>query len=38
MLKATKIKIVEFANSLDQDEVDHDEPPHSDLLCLCFCV
>ena len=28
--------IVERANSVDQDEVAHDEPPHLDLLCLQF--
>ena len=24
----------EFANSIDLDEVAHDEPPHLDLYCL----
>ena len=28
------MKIAEFANSLDHDEVAHDEPPHLDLHCL----
>ena len=27
-------KIAEFANSVDLDEVAHDEPPHLDLHCL----
>ena len=29
-----KLKIVEFANRVDPDEVAHDEPPHLDLHCL----
>ena len=29
-----KMKILEFANSIDPDEVAHDEPPHLDLHCL----
>ena len=33
-LKVPKIKIVEFAYSLDSDEVAHDEPPHLDLGCF----
>ena len=28
------MKIVEFANSVDLDEVAHNEPPHLDLHCL----
>ena len=28
------MKIVEFANSVDSDEVAHYEPPHLDLHCL----
>ena len=28
------MKIVEFANSLDLDEVAHNEPPHLDLRYL----
>ena len=28
------MKIAEFANSVDLDEVAHDEPPHVDLHCL----
>ena len=28
------MKIVEFANSVDPDEVAHHEPPHLDLCCL----
>ena len=27
-------KIVEFANSVDPDEVAHNEPPHLDLYCF----
>ena len=27
-------KRVEFANSIDPDEVTHNEPPHLDLNCL----
>ena len=27
-------EIAEFANSVDLDEVAHDEPPHLDLHCL----
>ena len=27
-------KIDKFANSVDLDEVTHDEPPHLDLHCL----
>ena len=27
-------KVVDFANSIDPDEVAHDEPPHLDLHCL----
>ena len=34
------MQIVEFANSVDLDEVAHNEPPHLDLHCLlcslCF--
>ena len=26
--------VVEFANSIDPDEVAHDEPPHLNLHCL----
>ena len=33
-LKVPKTRIVEFANSVDPDEVAHDEPPHLDLHCL----
>ena len=28
------LQIAEFANSIDLDEVAHDEPPHLDLYCL----
>ena len=27
-------KVTEFANSIDPDEVAHNEPPHLDLDCL----
>ena len=27
------MKMVEFANSIDQDEVAHNEPPHLGLHC-----
>ena len=30
------MKIAEFANSVDLDEVVHDEPPHLDLYCLPY--
>ena len=29
-----QMQIAEFANSVDLDEVAHDEPPHLDLHCL----
>ena len=32
ILKSLKMKA--FANSIDADEVAHNEPPHSDLCCL----
>ena len=32
-LKFLKMKMVEFANSVDQDEVAQNEPPHLDLPC-----
>ena len=28
------MKTAEFTNSVDPDEVAHDEPPHQDLDCL----
>ena len=28
------MKIAEFANIIDPDEVTHNEPPHQDLHCL----
>ena len=31
-------KISEFANSVDLDEVAHNEPPHLDLHCLLPCI
>ena len=31
-------KIAEFANSVDLDEVAHNEPPHQDLRCLSFSL
>ena len=33
-LKALGMNTVEIANSLDLDEVAHNEPPHLDLQCL----
>ena len=33
-LKVPGTKIAEFANSVDLDEVAHNEPPHLDLHCL----
>ena len=33
-LDASKMKIVEFANRVDPDEVAHNEPRHLDQLCL----
>ena len=29
-----EMKIAEFSNSIDPDEVAHKEPPHLDLQCL----
>ena len=37
-MSSAEMKIVEFANSIDPDEVAHGEPPHMDLLCLPFCL
>ena len=34
ILKAQETKIVDFANSIDQDEAAHNELPHLDLHCL----
>ena len=34
----TETKISEFADSVDLDEVAHDEPPHQDLCCLPSCL
>ena len=33
-LNALKMRIVDFANSIDLDEGAHYEPPHLDLHCL----
>ena len=33
-LSEPETKLAEFANSVDLDEVAHDEPPHLDLHCL----
>ena len=33
-LKAPEMNIAEFANSVDFDEVAHNEPPHQDLHSL----
>ena len=39
-ISVPETKIAEFANSVDLDEVAHDEPPRLDLHCLPsrFCV
>ena len=34
ILTGQKMKIIEFANSIDKDEVAQYEPPHLDLHCL----
>ena len=34
VIKTLKLKRVEFANKIDQDEVAHDEPPHLFLYCV----
>ena len=34
----SKMKILEFANSVDPDEVAHSEPPHMDLHCLPYSL
>ena len=33
-LQVTSIETAEFANSIEPDEVAHNEPPHLDLHCL----
>ena len=33
-LKVPETKIVDFANSVDPDQVAHNEPPHLDLHCF----
>ena len=33
-LTIKETKIAEFANSVDLNEVAHNEPPHQDLQCL----
>ena len=30
--------VLPFAHSIDPDEVDHDEPPHLDQLCLPYSL
>ena len=37
-LSVPEMKIVEFANSVDLDEVAHNEPPHLDLHYLPSCL
>ena len=37
-LKALKMKIVKFANSVDADEVAHNELPRLDLHCLLSLI
>ena len=34
LLKVLEAKIAEFANSVDLNEVAHNEPPHLDLRCF----
>ena len=36
ILKKAKMKIVEFANSIDPDEMAYNEPPHLALCPLVF--
>ena len=38
ILEASKMKIGEFVNSVDSDEVAHNEPPHLDLHCLLYSL
>ena len=33
-----KMQLIEFANSLDPDEVAPNEPPHKNLHCLPFSI
>ena len=33
-----KLKLVEFVNSIEPDEMAHNEPPHLDLHCLLSCL
>ena len=35
---APKTKLAKFANSIDPDEVAHNEPPHLGLHCLPFSL
>ena len=35
---STKMKIDNFSNSVDHNEVAHNEPPHLDLQCLPSCL
>ena len=37
-LSLPETKIAEFANSIDLDEVAHNEPPHQDLRCLPYSL
>ena len=36
--KTAKLKIVEFANSVDPHEAAHNEPSHLDLHCLTIII
>ena len=38
IVKVPKMKIVEFVNSVDSDEVAHNEPPLLDLHCLVYSL
>ena len=33
-----KIEIVDIANSIDPDEIAHNEPSHLELFCLPHCL
>ena len=38
VLNSPEMKIVLFTNSVDPDEVAHNEPPHMELYCLLFIL
>ena len=37
-LLVPETKVAQFANSVDLDEVAHNEPPHLNLHCLSSCL